>query len=382
MVERTRTSIRSAFAVVFLFLSTIAFPASIVVPTLEMITHGSMVGSQFTMQTYGNFDIVIQGGYKFGGSISVGLLNNTNLENLPPGPTTLGGINFLGAEMTIRDVFSAPVSVTYFVGQTDIFCSGVGFAEFSVPAIMTRYRGFLYFPSTDPLTAPIYDGIYQEQGTGAKVEITPKENFISFDVYLYEDTHPAFGALGSYSSDLRFLLNTDNVRLESFLGGTYSPSSPYGIYRGGILFYAANPSVEFLGQIGIPEWDPNLDPSFSVDLFYLMVEERVHFGLFSIVPTVFWHPAYYNQQSYPTELGTFDVNLNFYLADASKSSFQGGLEGNFRFQSSAGTFTVTASPWVGFATPGVLWNVKINANLWPFSLSTLLDAFVGVRAEL
>jgi len=26
--------------------------------------------------------------------------------------------------------------------------------------------------------------------------------------------------------------------------------------------------------------------------------------------------------------------------------------------------------------------VKINANLWPFSLSTLLDAFVGVRAEL
>ena len=382
MVVGTRASIRSAFAALFLFLSAVAFPASIVVPTMEMITHGSTVGGQFILQTYGNFDIVIQGGYKFGGSISVGLLNNTNLENLGLSPTTSGGINFLGAEMTIRDVFSAPVSVTYFIGQTDTFGSGVGFAEFSAPAIMTRYRGFQYFPSTDLTTVPIYDGIYQVQGTGVKVEITPKENFISFDFYLYEDTHPAFLTLGSYSSDLRFLLNTDNVRLEAFLGGTYSSSSLYGIYRGGFLFYAANPSVEFLAQIGIPEWDPDLDPRFSVNLFYLLVEERVHFGIFSIVPTVFWHPAYYNQQSYPTELGTFDVNLNMYLADASKTSFQCGLEGNFRFQSSAGTFAMKASPWLGFATPGVLWNVKINANLWPFSLSTLFDAFIGVRAEL
>ena len=101
----------------------------------------------FALQTYGNMALEVQGGYNFGGSISFGLYNQSILENqnLP--------IQFLSASMTIRDVFSLPVNIVYFVGQNDTFGSGSGFADFGAPPIMTRYRGFLYFPnnSTDPI---------------------------------------------------------------------------------------------------------------------------------------------------------------------------------------------------------------------------------------
>jgi hypothetical protein len=81
-------------------------------------------------------------------------------------------------------------------------------------------------------------------------------------------------------------------------------------------------------------------------------------------------------------VGAFDVNLNIYYDDAEKSTLQGGAEGNFKFQSSTGAFQWTLSPWVGFTTAGILWNMKINFNLWPLNASNLIDAFIGVRAEL
>jgi hypothetical protein len=88
------------------------------------------------------------------------------------------------------------------------------------------------------------------------------------------------------------------------------------------------------------------------------------------------------QTATASELGAFDVNLNLSCGDLETSSIEGGLEGTLRFKSSEEAFTVKASPWVGFSTPGILWKVKVNAKLWPFSLADMLDAFVGVRAEL
>ncbi|MGD0727055.1 MAG: hypothetical protein ABSB63_16000 [Spirochaetia bacterium] len=375
MMKSTQGTIRAAALGLFLFMCAPSFPANIVIPTMELITHGVSSGGLFTLQTYGNMALEVQGGYKFGGSISFGLYNQSILEfqNLP--------IQFLSASMTIREVFSLPLNIIYFVGQNDIFGSGSGFADFGAPPIMTRYRGFLYFPN-DSVTAPIYDGMYQVQGTGAALAFTPIAGTFGVDLYLYEDTHPVFLEPGSYSGDLRFLLNSSAVKLEGFVGGTASPAAHRGIYRGGLLFYAADRNVEFLAQIGIPRWDPSVDSSLSVNLFYLLFEPRLHLGLFNIVPTFFWHPAYYNQTAYPDESGTFDVNLNLYLGDQANTTLQGGMEGNFRFQSSAGEMTFKVSPWVGFSTPGVQWTVKVNTKLWPFKLSDMLDGFVGVQAEL
>jgi len=380
MMKSTHGTIRAAALGLFLFMCVPSFPANIIVPTMELITHGVDSGGLFVLQTYGNMALEVQGGYKFGGSISFGLYNESILESqsLPP-------IQFLSASMTIRDVFSLPVNVVYFVGQNDIFGSGSGFEDFGAPPIMTKYRGYLYFPNnpTDPVNPlPIYDGIYQVQGTGVELATAPVPGTFGMDVYLYEDTHPAFPQLGAYSGDLRFLLNSSDVKLEGFVGGTAGHTAHSGSARGGLLFYATNQNVEFLAELGIPRWDPSVDSSLSVNLFYLLFEPRLHLGSFNIVPTFFWHPAYYNQTFYPTESGTFDVNLNLYYGDQSNTTLQGGLEGNFRFQSSAGSMIVKVSPWIGFSTPGVQWTVKVNTKLWPFSLSDIVDGFVGVRAEL
>jgi hypothetical protein len=384
MIESSYRRIRSAVLWIFLILPVAAFSANIVVPTMEMITHGSTVGNVFQLQTYGTFDLEIQGGYKFGGKISVGLLNDTDIENmsLTSGGPTATPINFLGASMTVRDLFSVPLNVSYFVGQTDIFCSGAGFSEFGAAPIMTRYRGFLYFPNINPFIAPIYDGIYQVQGTGMKIEYIPLADQLSLDGYFYEDTHwPGFTGLGNYSGDLRVLYSTELIKLEGFVGATYAGSAPVGLYRGGLLFYATNKAVEFVAQVGIPRWDPSSEP-FSVNLFYILLEQRLHMGVVSIVPTFFWHPSSYNQLNYTSEVGAFDVNLNIYYDEPARTSLQGGAEANFRFQSSAGTFQWAVSPWLGFTTAGILWNVKINFNLWPYNPATIVDAFVGVRAEL
>jgi hypothetical protein len=376
MLKSTRATVRVAATGLFLFIAALAFPANILVPRMELITHGAPAGSLFTLQTWGDIAVQVDGGYKFGGSISFGLSQDQSLENLLPGPVTSPSFDFLGASMIIRKLFSLPLDLSYFVGKNDVFGTGAGFALFGASPIMTAYRGFMYFPSQ-----PVYDGMYQVEGTGLRLDTAPLPESLALNLYLYEDTHPSIATLGTYSGDLRILLNFEALKLEAFMGGTYAPSSPYGFYRGGVLFYAANRNVEFLAQVGIPKWDPAVDPAFSINLFYLLVEPRLHLGQLSIVPTFFWHPAYYQHQSYATELGSFDVNLNVYLGDLVTSPVRGGVEGNFRFASSSGEFQIKASPWIGFLTPGVLWNIKVNAKLWPFSLADMFDGFVGVRAE-
>jgi hypothetical protein len=375
MKESARLTVTAAFLGVFLSLSLPVFAANIVVPSMELITHGYNNGGVFALQTFGDMTMEIQGGYKFGGSLSFNV-HSSDLENLPSAGTL--SLNFLTASINIKDLFSLPLSFSYFVGQGDTFGSGDGFALFGASPIMTTYRGFLYFP-----TGPLYDGIYQVQGTGARIEFVPKVETMSMDLYLYEDTHAAFTTPANYSGDFRFLLNFPAIKLEGFLGATYLITTNSLSYRGGLLFYATNRNVEFLAQIGIPEWDTLLYAVPNIDLFYLLVEPRLHLGLLSIVPTFFWHPGYYMQQANSSELGSFDVNLNLTLGDLSKSTFEGGLEGNIRVSSSnpAQAITFKASPWVGFSTPGVLWTIKVNARLWPFDVTQLFDAFVGVRAE-
>jgi hypothetical protein len=384
MSKSTRALARASFLGLFLFLAGLAFPANIVVPKMDLITRGAMGGGTFTLQTFGDLNLEVLGGYKFGGSLAFSL-NSTNLENFS---TTSLPLGFLSASIIIRDLFSAPLSLTYFVGQNDTFCSGDGFALFGAQPIMTAYRGFMYFP-----VGPVYDGIYQIQGTGARFEFVPKIETFSMDVYLYEDTRSQFPGItiptdppiisspGTFSSDVRFLLNYAAIKVEGFVGGTLTPSSLDYFFRGGLLFYATNNNVEFLGQIGLPKWDPAVNSVPNINHFYLLVEPRLHMGSVSIIPTFFWHPSFYMQAGpNPGQAGSFDVNLNLALGDPSKDAFQGGLETNFRFES-ATQGALKLSPWLGVSTPGVLWKLRVNTTVWPFSWSDILEVFVGAQAE-
>ncbi len=384
---------RAAALAAFLLVSALAFPANITVPTFELITHASPYNGVFAMQTYGNVVIQVDGGYKFGAQVDIGFLGNiySSLETSTSNP-----LNFSGASVMMRDVLGTSIDISYFVGQNDYFGMGDGFAYFGATTFATGYQGFMYFSN-----GPLYKGIYQVDGTGFRVDVTPVKETLRFSLYAYEDTHSndqllmPFGTaytlssnaglyLGSYSFDLRALMNFDVVKLEGFFGGTYSPSSTYGLYRTGLMLYATNKDVEFFAQVGIPEWDPS--SSFSINNFYLLFEPRLHLQQFSIVPTFFWHPAYYLQFYNPSEVGNFDVNVNLYFGDLVTTSIRGGLEGNFKFQSStsttAGILQVVTSPYVSFATPGVVWTLKLNFKEFPFTPSAFFDAFLGIEATL
>ena len=141
--------------------------------------------------------------------------------------------------------------------------------------------------------------------------------------------------------------------------------------------------MEFFAQVGIPRLSPGSD-AFSINLFYLLFEPRVHLGLVHIIPTFFWHPQYYLQQS-TGELGSFDVNLNFLFKKNDDPRLSGGAEANLVFRNeeatSAQQLRAKVSPYLSFVTSGVLWDLKVNVNLFPFSLSSLIDVFLGIRAE-
>jgi len=381
---------RIAMAGFFLLLSTAAFSANITVPTFQLFTHALPYNGVFALQTYGNIIVQVDGGYKFGAQIDLNFLASVDPSNTLEQPTP-NALGFYGASVIMRDVLSSSIDISYFVGQNDTFGAGDGFSYFGATTFATSYSGFLYFPA-----GPLYNGIYQVDGTGVRLDVSPITETLRVSLYAYEDTHQndqqtmPSGAIstvsptyGSYSFDLRSLLNLDVLKLESFVGMTYTPTSTFGLYRGGLMLYATNKDVEFFAQVGIPEWDPS--STFSINLFYLLFEPRLHLGQFSIVPTFFWHPAYYLQFYNPTEVGNFDVNINSYFGDLVTTNVRGGLEGNFKFQSStlntAGVLQTVVSPYVSFATPGVVWTLKLNFKLFPLTYA-FFDAFLGIQATL
>jgi len=376
MVKRSRSVIRTALLGMLLLPSLAAFPANLVVPSLELLTRGVVENTTLVLKSYGQMDLSIEGGYKFGGRLGVTYTSGTgDLER-----AASKSLSFSGASIIVKDVFSLPLDISYFIGQNDTLCSGEGFSTaFGTAQIMTSYRGFMYFPA-----GVIYDGIYSVNGTGTRIDIAPSRESLLFSLYAYEDTHPPSTgpvALGMFSGDFRVLVNFEPIKMEGFIGGSYSSAAAAnGRYRGGMLFFWNNGPLELLAQIGLPVFDPNVD-TLTLDLFYFLFEPRLHLGFLSVVPTFFLHPISYEQNKNLTEQGSFDINLNIYAGDLSKSSLRGGLETLLNYKSATGDIVIKTSPYVGFATPGALWTFKICATLSPFDFTNMLEGFVGVRAE-
>ncbi|MCX7030394.1 MAG: hypothetical protein NTU62_09775 [Spirochaetes bacterium] len=351
--------------------------ANLVVPSLEIITRGFMNAGTFELASNGEFDLVVEGGYKFLGRIALSYIDSS-LED----DDNADRLAFDGANITVRDVFKLPLSLTWFVGSYDVLASGSEFpVSFGTAEIATAYRGLMYFP--DPSCVQ-YDGIHQVKGTGIRLSSMLVPDKLQLSAYLYQDSWFLDGSLdfepGHWSADLRVLANLASIKLEGFLGVSAVPASVAGWYRAGVLFHAASKSIEVLAELGLPKWDPVADSPFSINLFSMLVEPRLHLGLFNVAATFFWHPAYYHQVE-TFELGTFDVNLNLFFGDLSKTLTLGGLEGNLVFDSTSGTFSFKLAPYISFTTPGAVWKIKVNTKLWPFDTSDLLEGFVGIRAS-
>lgn len=370
-----------ALTVVCLLAQGVAFAATINVPSFELLTRGNVQNGLFGFISRGSLELRIEGGVKFGGRVTLSY-DATSLE----GAADAIGVVFKSAGIELRQIGGAPVDFRFFVGEDDVFCSGDAFPDlFGAASIATRYRGFFYFPES-----LIYDGIHSVDGTGISLHFPSGSEKLVASAYLYQDKRfsreeaglPVFYP-GHYSGDLRAVLNFERLKIEAFAGATFPvPDVPWGSYRGGLLFYAGESNVEFLAQIGVPRIAPGVD-TLSINLFYLLFEPRVHLGILHIIPTFFWHPQYYLQAS-TGELGSFDVNLNFLFSGAKRPAITGGVEANLVFSSHEATGTqrldVTVSPYASLVTPGVLWDLKVNANVFPFDLTSLVDVFIGIRA--
>jgi len=371
------------------FYSIPLFSANVTVPSLELFTKGTPESGSISLQSEGEIELSISGGFKFGGSVILGFLSDSFEQDLTNritlGSSQGGTLTLKSATISIQKLFGLPLSFSYFLGLGDIFASGDGFSDtFGTAPISTQYSGFFYF--SDGVR---YDGVHRVAGTGIRLQLSPVNNRFASALYLYQDGYFSTEVVpsvqydfdpGHYSADWRFMLNLNKIKLEYFLGATV-PASTWGYYRTGFLFHAADRGGEFLAQLGIPRYDPDND-TIGLDLFHLLFEARLSLGIFSIIPTVFLHPAYYHQTA-TGEGGLIDFNLNLRFGDPAEHLINGGVEGNLVFQDQTlQDFEAKLSPYLNFVTPGVLWQLKIDANLYPFSsLTQMFQGYVGIKAE-
>jgi hypothetical protein len=362
--------------------------ATITVPSLELYTRGSSSsgGLGFGFESRGEIDLLLEGGAKFGGTFGLSFRDSL-LEDAIPGSDS--GLFFKTASVTVRQLFSLPLDLTYFIGYNDTFGSGEDYSyRFNTLPAATRYRGYLHFPD-----GVEYDGLHQLNGTGLQLDYAGKKERAFLSLYTYQDAlidsdddpiTPLVFETGYYSADFRALLRFQDVILEAFAGGTYpAPASADFYCRGGLLFYAANKGVEFLTQLGVPRWAP-LPEQLEIDHFYLLVEPRVHAGPVSIIPTFFWRPAYYLQQA--TLEKSFDMNLDLRLGRMESSKVLGGLESNLVYMIEEDGVDVSeprakVTPYLQFLTSGAVWEIRVDANVWPFALDDLIECFLTVKAE-
>ncbi|MCK5201372.1 MAG: hypothetical protein KAR21_23620, partial [Spirochaetales bacterium] len=121
---------------------------------------------------------------------------------------------------------------------------------------------------------------------------------------------------------------------------------------------------------------------FDIDRLFFLFEPRIKLNPVTIILTLFWHPGYYLQEETP-DLGSSDVHINFMIGNPEISTFSGGLEGSVTFDSSASSdqFGVVVSPYISAITSGVIWNIMLNTNLFPYSLNDMFEGVISVKAE-
>ncbi len=365
--------------------SRLLFGAGLSVPELSIVTIGEMTDTQlFVLSTRINIEMLVEGGSKFDAMFKLGF-KNPALENyfnntetplaIPPAPTPddlanaiekvddKTGIGLRTVAITLRDIFSTPLELAVFVGHFDIFASGDEFPKlFGTELFSTKLRGFMYFPKgVGGDGRRWYNGLHEAFGTGIRLSMSGESLKPYF--YLYQDSY--LGA-GSYSADLRILLNSEQVKMEIF-GGASLPGGTAGIYRGGLLFYFNTGAIgDFYAQMGVPYWASG--QAFGLDSLYFMFEPRVRFGIGVLTLSLFFHPAYYLQK--PTnEAGVLDLKADVMFGNINKSGQQGGLEARLIYDpnKSSGSLGIEAAPYYQTVFNGVRWELKLNAKLLPFA---------------
>lgn len=379
--------------------------ADLRVDQLELLTHGALnqATGAFEVGSRLYFDLAMEGGDKFAGLLRMDFLNgdiekalSLAGQGVSAAPTAAEVSDRLGnlisprlktVAVTARSLFQLPIDLSYFVGSMDVFCSGDDFTSlFGAAPFATDLRGPMVYPDGVGGNPNLwFDGIYAANGTGFRISTTPKlsEKSAGF-LYFYQDSNVG---PGSWSGDLRWLFNSASTKAEFFAGATSGGS--LGIYRGGLLFYAASGDVgEFLAQGGITRWDPT--EAFSLDDLYFLFEPRINFGIAQAAITVFYHPAWYLQKDYRLlgEKSAMDAAFNLRFGHIARAGAEGGIQTLLSFRPLADS-TVTppvaidTAPYYSLISGGVRWDFKLDLRLFPFPSQWygIFRPFIGLKTS-
>ena len=402
--------------------------AELSVSNLELATTGAVdEGDHFVLASHAAAELSVSGGYKFGGKLKFAFDSNDLEKTLgysmisptpPLGDPELDGpapaatqteynnlidevadrmghdasLSFRLASISIREPFSLPIEFGYFIGRSDVFCSGDEFPlRFGTAPIGTAFRGFSYFPEgvggNDALQ---YDGIHGVSGTGFSLAWTGSEKVVPL-LYAYQDSSMAIAGgtsaeleRGRYSADLRVLANGEKVKFEAFAGATF-PYGNAGLYRAGMLAYFSSiVGANFLAQVGITRWNP--EEAFGINNLFFLFEPRVDFGFTSVFVTFFYHPFYYMQIE-TGDKGATDLNFRLLIGDLQETSMEGGFETTIglKVAQEPGTsvtdqISLILAPYFSIVTEGVRWDFKIRVKPLNYAKPlTLAESFIGVR---
>ena len=413
-----RTPYKKALVIAFiLFFLALwpAFTAELSVPRLEMASRGWVNDGDFVLSSVLSADLALSGGYKYSFLLGFSLeapdlgqaimYRNFSFSQLPPAtPVDSDDYNdlvdqinnrlnnqavlgFRIARATIRNLFSLPLEISYFVGSGDDFCAGDEFvSRFGLSSFGTEFRGFYYFPEgIGGNMSRRYNGIHGVRGTGFSFALTKWDKIVPM-LYLYQnfpsdfiDPANIFGG-NLYSGDLRLLFHHDWLRLEAFGGFSLNTDFDASI-RAGIMAHLVGPGVEFFFQGGFPGW--KVGEKFSIDNMFFLIEPRLTLGIFNMHLTFFYHPVEYIHVVTPDEKGKANINVKFLFGNLN-SGIAGGIEtgGELKIDGSEG-FDFHISPMGTFISSGLRWDAKIRIK--PLKYDTpeeMVDFFIGVRTAL
>lgn len=354
--------------------------AGLSVPEFAILTNGRVNDAGlFVLSTRMNIDLLVEGGAKFAAWFKLGF-SSPDLEGYlaslyeVPDPldplypdNTIAllaanrGFTLQTAAVRIDELFGSPLELTVFAGRLDEYCSGNDFPLlFGTKPFSTKLKGFMYYPEgIGGDRSRWYDGLHTAYGTGMRLSLAGES--LRTYLYLYQDL---WLGLGNWSADARVLLNSDQVKLEAFAGGSF-PVSEMGVYRAGLLFFYDTGAVgDFYAQVGIPRWDPT-EP-FGPELLYFMFEPRIDFGFGALTLSLFFHPAYYLQAE-TSEAGNMDMRVDLSFGNLDKTGIKWGDETLIAYApESAVPLTVETSLYAQSVLTGVRIDTKLTLRAFPF----------------
>lgn len=284
------------------------------------------------------------------------------------------------AAVRFAGIAGTGLELTVFTGILDAFCAGNDFPLiFSSNSVHSVFESYMFYSGQGmSVHNRSYRGIHSSMGTGVRLGWETL-NFAPY-LYFYQDARQEPGI---WSLDARFLFNSENVKLESFVGMSF-PRSEYGTYRGGLLFYYDTGTIgEFFAQLGIPYWDPV--ENLTAESIYFLFEPRINFDPGFLAIAVFFHPAWYLFEKDDQSSGAIDTLLNLGFGNLEIDGISGGIETAFKYRpvNKPGDklVTITAMPYLFKTIENVQLEIRMGLELLPFpdDLLKLIRPSLGIR---